>query len=425
MALFNRNFTLLWQGQLVSQLGSQAFLIATAYFTLEATGSATLVAAVMAASTLPIAILAPVGGTFADRHSRRAILVVTDFSRALAVGGLGLFLIWRPEVTPGHIALIVAVAAFSGMMGALFSPAIQALIPDLVPAERLAAANSVGQISRQTSILIGQAIGGALYVSWGVEGLLLFDAASFAYGGLATWFIAADRQPRQAGMSVRETMKQYALDTREGLSYVWQRNGMSAVLAIFAGVNFLFMPVFVLLPFYVGQVLGRGPEWYGFLLAGSGAGALAGSAAAAILLSRVRAGASLIRMCVAGVACCVLLLAATRGSWLALAAFIFIGALSSVINVVVITTFQSAVPSDVRGRVMALVIALSTAAVPIGMGAGGVMGDLWRDSLPLVFGGCGAAIAILIGVSSQVPGFGDLLDLPVRAEPRTGGADRT
>ena len=88
-----------------------------------------------------------------------------------------------------------------------------------------------------------------------------------------------------------------------------------AVLGIFAGVNCLFMPVFVLLPFYVREVLGTGPEWYGFLLSGSGLGALAGSAAADNLLRRVPAHAALVRVCLAGVAASVLLLAGTASTW--------------------------------------------------------------------------------------------------------------
>jgi MFS transporter, DHA3 family, macrolide efflux protein len=395
MAFFSRNFVLLWQGQLVSQLGNQAFLIATTFYTLEITGSATLVGVVMMASTAPLAILGPVAGTLADRHSRRAILIVTDFSRAVAVGGLGLFVLWRPDVMPRQVMLIVAVATFSGVMAACFTPAVQALIPDLVPHHRLAAANSVSQMSRQTSILLGQALGGVLYVAWGAAALLLFDALSFAYGGLATCLLPPDRRTRPARTGLRLALQQYAVETREGMAYVWRRRGMTALLAVFAGVNFLFMPVFVLLPFYTRQVLGEGAEWYGFLLAGAGGGAIAGSVAAGVVLVHVVAGATLIRLCLSGVGSAVLLLAATREPWLALAAFVAIGSFSSVINVTVITTFQSAVPADVRGRVMALVIAVSTAAVPIGLGLGGVLGDIWSESLPLVFAGCGVAIAIL------------------------------
>lgn len=59
---------------------------------------------------------------------------------------------------------------------------------------------------------------------------------------------------------------------------------------------------------------------------------------------------------------------------------------------------------------MALVIALSTAAVPIGMGLGGVLGDRWRSSLPLVFAGSGVAIAIFVGLSWAARGFGGVFD---------------
>jgi MFS family permease len=410
MVLFSRSFFLLWQGQLVSQLGNQAFLIATAYDTFEKTGSTTLVGAVMMASTVPLAVLGPLGGTVADRHSRRAILIVTDLLRALAVGAVGMLLLWRPDVTADQIGLLILVAAFNGTMAAMFSPAVQAIIPDLVPSGRLASANSVSQLSTQATILAGQALGGVLYLRWGAAWLLLVDAFSFAYGALATSFIPADRKASEQRVSLWFAIRRYVVETHEGIVYVRRRRGMIPVLVVFAGVNFLFMPVFVLLPLYVRSVLDRGPDWYGFLLAGSAAGALCGAALASVVLTRVRAYTRLLAACVGGIASCVLALAATNAGSVVLAIFVTIGLLSSVINVTVITVFQSAVPTEVRGRVMALVVALSTAAVPIGMGLGGVLGDLWRGSLASVFATCGGAIAILIAVGARIPGFGDVLD---------------
>ena len=406
MVLFTRNFVLLWQGQLVSHLGNQAFLIATTFYVLEVTGSATLVAGAMMAATIPLVILGPIGGTIADRHSRRSILLGADVLRALATAGLALVVVSHPDPAAPHIVAIISVAAFNGVMSALFAPAFQALVPDLVPGERLAAANSVNQMSAQTSILVGQALGGVLYVVWGPAVLLLIDAASFAYAGIATWLLPADRPAVRATASLRLGFARYAADTAAGMAYVWRFAGMTTVLAVFAGVNCLFMPVFVLLPFYARDVLGAGPEWYGFLLSGSGVGALAGSVAAGVALQRIRAHAALVRVSLSGVAAGVLLLAATGSTWLALSAFVAIGALSSMLNVTVITACQSAVPGAVRGRVMALVIALSSAAVPLGMGLGGLLGDRWRGSLQLVFAGSGVAIALLAGVSAAMPGFG-------------------
>jgi MFS transporter, DHA3 family, macrolide efflux protein len=403
---FNRHFVLLWQGQLVSQLGNQAYLIAATYLMLDGTGSASLVALVMMASTVPLAIIGPIGGTVADRHSRRTILVTTDLARAVIIGSIGVYLLFAPVVTSFHVALLVCGAALSGIMGALFAPAAQAIVPDLVRGERLASANAVMQISSQTCMLVGQALGGVLYVTWGAAALLLFDAASFVYGGLSTWFIPADRRVvREANTSLRDVLAGYLRDTREGLMYVRGQHGMIALLATFAGVNVLFMPIFVLLPVYVRDVLGSGPEWYGFLLAGSGMGALVGSAVAGMLLPKARDMSRLLAFGVAGVSGSVLVIAATTHAWIALTAFMTIGALSSTINVTVITMFQAATPTAVRGRVMSLVIALSTAAAPLGMAAGGLIGDAWRESIPLVFAGCGIAIAALMMVGWHLSAF--------------------
>ena len=410
MAVFTRNFVLLWQGQLVSHLGNQAFLIATTLYVLEVTGSATLVAGTMMAATIPLVLLAPVGGTVADRHSRRSIVVCTDFLRAIVTGGVAVIVIWRPDLTSQHVVVIAAAAAFNGVMSALFAPAFQALVPDLVPNDRLATANAMSQMSTQTATLVGQAMGGILYVAWGPAMLLLLDAVSFAYAGMATSLLPADRPAPRPSTSVRRGFERYAADTRAGFAYVAHRTGMMAVLGIFAGVNCLFMPVFVLLPIYARDVLGAGPEWYGFLLSGSGVGALSGSVAAGFMLRQIGAHAIAVRVCLAGIAAGLLALAATASPWIALAVFVGIGALSSIINVTVVTAFQSAVPPTVRGRVMALVIALSTAAVPIGMGLGGVLGDRWRASIDVVFAGSGVAIASLAGMSWTVRGFGRVFD---------------
>jgi len=71
----NRNFFLLWQGQLVSQIGNQAFLIGTMFWTMEATGSASLMGAYMMLSMLPMIVLGPLGGTVADWYPRRRVII--------------------------------------------------------------------------------------------------------------------------------------------------------------------------------------------------------------------------------------------------------------------------------------------------------------------------------------------------------------
>jgi DHA3 family macrolide efflux protein-like MFS transporter len=403
MPVFNSSFLLLWHGQLVSQLGNQAFLIATTYFILEATGSSTIVGAVMMAATIPLALLSPFGGVLADRRSRRSIIIVTDVLRALVIGCLGLVVLWRPERSALHVVTFVLVAAFSGTMAALFTPALQAFIPDLVDREHLAAANSASQFSTQATVLVGQALGGVLYLRWGPGVLLVIDALSFAYAGLATWFIPP-RTTRTAPARSLSAAGQYLAEAREGLTYVRQQPGLSRLLIVFGGVNLLFMPVFVLLPLYVREVVGKGADWYGFLLAASGAGALFGTGVAGLLLRSIRHMGAVLRVGIGVIAAAVLSVAATHDPSIALAAFAAIGCVSAIVNVTVMTILQSSVPDDVRGRVVALAVTVSTAAVPIGLGLGGVMGDLWRESLRVVFGGCAVALAMLAMIARRLPG---------------------
>src|SRR5688500_1790477 len=88
--LWNRDFFLLWQGQTVSQLGNQAFHIAMMSWLLRATGSASLMGLIMFTSLLPGVVLGPVGGTFADRHSRIRIALICDLLAGAAMLALSL-----------------------------------------------------------------------------------------------------------------------------------------------------------------------------------------------------------------------------------------------------------------------------------------------------------------------------------------------
>jgi MFS family permease len=413
MTCLSRDFLLLWQGQVVSQLGNQAFLIAATYLTLETTGSSTLVATVMIASTIPLAIVSPLGGVVADRYSRRAILIVTDVLRGLLIGALGWLVSWGHGALSTHVMLLVVVATISGVLAGLFTPALQAFIPDLVAPDRLATANSVSQFSTQATVLVGQAAGGVLYVLWGAGPLLLLDALSFVYAAVATALISAGGTPvvRTPGGALRG-LRKHVTDAGDGLTYVRSRTGMLTLLVVFGGVNLLFMPVFVLLPLYVGDVLGGGAEMYGFLLAASGAGALIGAVSASAMITKTQRKARLVQLCILGIAGCVALLGLTRSPGAAVLAFATIGWCSSLVNVTVLTTFQLAVPAKLRGRVIALAVAVSAAAVPIGLAVGGVVGDLWRESLKHVIVLCGTGMACVGMVAARLRGFQILLDRP-------------
>ena len=407
--LFNRDFTLLWQGQLVSQLGSQAFLVATMYWMMEATGSASLVGVVMMLSALPMVLLGPLGGTLADRRARVPILVVCDAVSGVAVLSLAGLLLSGRASTGLTVAWLFAVVAAVGCVRAFFLPAVTAAVPDLVPAASLPAANSLFQLSSQGSTVLGQALGGVLYRLLGAPWLFVADGVSYLLSAASESFIrqpAVAKGPRKKPAAV---FAEYARDTGEGFAYLRRRPGLLALLVAASAVNFFLMPVFVLLPFYVEQRLGAGAAWYGFLLSGLSAGSIAGSVIAGLLrLTQRRRGALMVASFFAASVLLGLLGVATS-RYLALTLLTAAGLASGLINVHVITLFQTATPPELRGRVLSLVIALGGAVTPLGMLVGGVLGDVTGMRLAAIFVGCGAAATATVSIATAQSAFRALL----------------
>jgi MFS family permease len=403
--LFNRDFTLLWQGQLVSQLGTQASTIAMMYWTMQATGSATLLGMLGLAGALPGVLLGPVAGTFADRHSRRGIIVLSDVVRGLAVLAVAAALWLRPDATSLVVGVLFAAALLSGSMTAVFGPAIGAAIPDLVPPSRVAAANSLRQVSAQGAGFIGQAVGGVLFSLLGAPLLFLADGVSFLFSAASETFIRVPQRLPERTRSWREALTVYRADTLAGLRYVWSRPGMRAFVITASGFNFLVVPVFVLLPFYVSGQLHRQAAWYGFLLSALSAGAVVGLLLAGTLRLEGRRRSTVLGSALVGAAVLTALLGLVRAPLLALAVCFLMGVGLGMVNVFVITLLQLSTPGEMRGRVMGLAMALSQAAMPLGMALGGIAGDLTGKDVGLLFGVCGGAAALLSLGAATRPSF--------------------
>lgn len=405
----NRDFFLLWQGQLVSRLGDQAFLVAMMFWTKEATGSSSVMGALLMLSTLPAALLSPIGGTFADRHSRYAIIIGADVVRGLAVAALALLMFLAPGETGWILGALFTVAVAGGIVGSLFTPAIHAALPDLVPTRKLPAANSLNQLSNQGSMFLGQALGGVLYRLLGAPLLFLIDGISYLFSAVSEAFIRIPQELPEKSRGFKAAMLTYARETGSGLRWVWQRKGMRTFLITAAIVNFFFTPLIVLLPFYVTDTLNRGAEWYGFLLAAMGAGSLVGYTfvGSVALSGKTRAGVGVLALLGIGIAQGVLGFIET--GWLALLVFVGVGLLTGMINILVLTLLQASTPGDMRGRVMGLVMAMTAAAIPVGMGLSGLAGDLTNQNLPVLFGVSGGAVLLVSLWATSRPSFREFL----------------
>ena len=174
-ALRSRSFVLLWAGQTISALGDGAFTIALAWSVLLLTGSATALAEVLIAQSIPRLIFLLVGGVVADRLPRRLILFWSDGSRAVAVLLIAL-LFWTHLIV---LWQILGLSILFGIADAFFLPAYQAIPPLLVPAEDLSSANALNGLSQQASTLVGPALGALLVTLTNPAAAFALDAATY------------------------------------------------------------------------------------------------------------------------------------------------------------------------------------------------------------------------------------------------------
>ena len=207
----NRDFRLLWIGQTVSGLGGSMSSVAYPLIALALTHSAVDAGLVGLANTAPFVLLQLPAGLYVDRWNRRAILLLSDAGRALAVGGVCVLLFL------GHLAFweLVAAAVVEGSLFVPFRLAQTASLRRVVPADQLSDAIAFNQGQSFGTSLAGQPIGGFLY-SLRPAFPFLADAISYCASLLS---VAMMRTPLGAPEGPQD--RNLTRELREGLSFAW------------------------------------------------------------------------------------------------------------------------------------------------------------------------------------------------------------
>ncbi len=417
----SRDFFLLWQGQLVSQAGTQMFMIALLLWLKHATGSATLVGLLMMVATLPGVILGPLGGALADRHSRRAVLVVSDLVRGTTLVSLAAALFFFPDSHTTAVAWLFVAAVIGSCVAAVFQPAGLSLIPDLVPKERVASANSLTQASFQLCALLSQAVGGVLFRVLGAPLLALVDGATYFYSAVSEAFIRVP--PRAAPVaSTAPAGRRMLAEIRQALAYIQEREGMRMLFYTAALLRFFMVPFSLLFPFYVEGHLKATPDWYGFLVAAAGLGGLVGFIVAGTFKTGRAAGARVIPICLLLASIGLGALGLVSRPWMALVLVLGVGLLNGLVNIKLITLLQVSTPTEVRGRVFGVLRTITEGLAPLAMAITGVVADLTGQNVGLIYvvcGGATASLSLLMATSGECRRFlaTDMAPAPVSAQP--------
>ena len=353
--LRHRDFRVLWAGMAVSLVGDGIFLIAIAWEAYALWNAPAALSIVGIGMTVPTVVFLLLGGVLSDRHDRRLLMLWSDAVRAGAVACLAV-LVFADAL---RLWELVALVALYGCGTAFFTPAFEAIVPDLLPPDDLAAANSLDQFVRPIALrLLGPLLGGWL-VAAGAGLAFTVDAASFAASALAVLALRPRAVRRSAGHG------SHGAAVREGFAFIRRRVWLWGTLVAAAAAYLVFLgPSEVLLPYMVKNELHASARDLGLVFAAGGVGAVG----AAIWMGQrghprrdvtvMYATWTLATVAIAGYGL------ATAAWQLMLACLVF-NALETAGTIVWATVKQRHVPGGMLGRVSSLDWLISIGLLPI------------------------------------------------------------
>lgn len=349
-------FRLLFWGQAFSLLGDRITFVVLPFAVLAAGGGVTDVGIVAAAQTLPFLVFSLLAGVWADRVDRRRIMIASDLLRLACQATAGVLLI-AGAAEPWHLAVL---AFLFGAGDAFFAPALVGLLPQIVPPERLQAANALRGLTHSSGLVLGPALAALLVAVAGTGAALLVDAATFAIsvGCLIPLRPAAvERLESEQGQDLLAGL-------RGGWREVRQRPWVVRFLGAMGVYHVVVLPsIFVLGPVLADRELG-GPEAWAPITAAFGLGSIIGDA----ILLRWRPGRPLLAAaaCLIGGSC----QAAIIGSGLPVAGIAGLECLAGICVTCFFTlwetTLQEQVPERAISRVASYDMLISVGLMPVG-----------------------------------------------------------
>lgn len=262
--LTERPFRLLWLGRTGSSIGDALIPVALAFAVLRIGGGATGLGIVLAAFTLGRASFIVVGGVWADRLPRRAVMLTADLVRFFTQAATASLLLGDVA----HVWELAALQGIAGAAGGFFVPASTALVPQTVSASRLQQANALLSLSQSTTSVFGPALSGVIVAAAGPGTVFAIDAVSFL---VSAGFLTALRIQEHVRPGVQRFWRDVSDGWREARRHRWLTAGF---------LGFAFGNVGIGMYFVLGPLVSRehfgGAQAWGLILTGGAVGGVLG-----------------------------------------------------------------------------------------------------------------------------------------------------
>ena len=384
---WRRPYYTILAGQAVSQVGSSAVQFALVWYLAQATASPAAMGVAGLAAFLPGAVLSPVAGIVADRHNRKLVCIASDVAAgimavafALAMGSWGV-----------SVAAVIALLAARAAATSFQAPAMQAMVPQIVPEESLVEAGGMSQAISSASYILGPVVGGALFAAFPLALILVTDLVG-ALVAAATLGVVPVPDHRAKGERPR---RHPVRELRDGLAVFWEDRVLTQVIVSLFVFMVFFMPLSSFYPLMTSDFFGLGAfegslvemSWaLGMLVAGL---AVAKANFANEVRASFRATVALGSICLA----CGLL-PRSFGGWVAFAVLCgAMGATATCYDVPIVAYMQKSIAPQKLGRAFSAFQIVSMVSTPIGLAVASPVAEAL--GVNVWFGISGVAIALL------------------------------
>ncbi len=282
----NRDFLLLWSGQIVSAIGSQVSLIAFPWLILAVTGSPAQAGLIAAIRTLPYLLFGLPAGALIDRWNRKLVMILCDTGRALALGSIPLAFAFGLLTA----AQLYIVSFIEGTLFIFFGLAEAAALPRVVSQEQLSAATAQNEFVYSVSGLLGPSFSGILYAV-GNAMPFLADAVSYVISVCSLLFIKTQFQQERTAVPGGEGrfIPRMWTEILDGIRWLWHHPVIRFLAVLVSGLNLCDVG-YVLIVLVLAQQQHASKLATGLILASGGIGSILGAFIAGPLAKRFRVG---------------------------------------------------------------------------------------------------------------------------------------
>ncbi|MGN6742952.1 MAG: MFS transporter [Amnibacterium sp.] len=356
-------YRLLFAGFLLSVFGDRVTMLVLPFAVLSVGGGVGEVATVSVAQFLPLVLLALPAGVWADRWSRKAILVTTDSVRCATQAVAAVLLLAHVGTVPE----LVVLAAVYGAADAFASPAMTGLLPSVVSPANLQSANALRGATFSFGSIAGPAAGGLLVALAGPGTAFAFDAATF----LVMVGAVSMLRPRVIDAAAGAPHEPFLSGLRTGWRAVRSRSWVLAFLAGLSAYSVLVLPaIFVLGPVLAEREFGGAAGW-GVITSGFGIGSLLGDLV--LLVWRPRFALRVGALALVGASCQAAIIGGGHAVWLVALLELLTGVCVTGSFTLWETSLQEHVPPATLSRVSSYDYLTSTGLIPVGNVVGGAL----------------------------------------------------